>query len=441
MKLADVYAQTPLKGDRRPDLGLRSEPFKQAVIGEIPESWAAVGFEECLEPEVRHVVGKLQTNAYASAGRYPIIDQGQTPVAGYTDDESLAYRGPLPVVIFGDHTRVFKFVSEAFVLGADGTKILHPNGNRVDARFFYYALTRLSIPSRGYNRHYKLLREQWLAIPGTMEEQQTIAAVLSKIQAAVEAQDKIIATLKELKAATMAKLFHEGLRGEPLKQTAIGEVPQSWELWSLESIGKLVTGTTPATSRPEYYGDDVPFISPGDIGDGRLVRKAEKKLSRLGVDVSRPLPARTVLVVCIGSTIGKVGMTTASVSCTNQQINAIICKEEFIPECIYYIMVWNSDRVRTLSTPSPVPILSKGTFAKGVIAVPSDKYEQEKIAQVLCAIDDRIEKAEEKRDTLKTLFSSMLHLLMTGQVRVTSLMVDGSRGRPVHNRLKEVFTQ
>ena len=179
--------------------GLRGEPLKQTEIGEIPESWEVVGFEECLEPEVRHVVGKLQTNAYASAGRYPIIDQGQTPVAGYTDDESLAYRGPLPVVIFGDHTRVFKFVSEVFVLGADGTKILHPNGNRVDARFFYYALTRLSIPSRGYNRHYKLLREQWLAIPGTIEEQRAIGQVLQQFD------DRLAKALA--KSETLKSLF------------------------------------------------------------------------------------------------------------------------------------------------------------------------------------------------------------------------------------------
>lgn len=256
-----------------------------------------------------------------------------------------------------------------------------------------------------------------------LAEQRVIAGVLAKIQAAVEVQEKIIATLRELKAATMAKLFHEGLRGEPLKQTEIGEVPQSWSLRTIGSLGKLVTGTTPPTKNPEYYGGEIPFISPKDIGEWRIVRSAEKTLTEAGAAVSRPLPRRAVLVVCIGSSIGKVGMTSARVSCTNQQINAIICDEGVVPEFVHYLMVWNTDRVRGLSTPSPVPILTKGVFEDAMIAWPADPDEQRGIAKVLCAVDDRIEAAEKDRHILKTIFSSMLHLLMTGRVRVTRKMI------------------
>lgn len=177
-KLKELKAATMAKLFRE---GLHGEPLKQTEVGEIPRSWEVVQFEACLDSQVRYGVGKLQTNAYGLVGRYPIIDQGQDPVAGYTNDESLAYRGSLPVIIFGDHTRVFKFLAQPFVVGADGTKILHPNKNRIDERFFYYALTRLSIPSRGYNRHYKLLREQQIAVPMRIEEQRLIAQILWQI--------------------------------------------------------------------------------------------------------------------------------------------------------------------------------------------------------------------------------------------------------------------
>jgi type I restriction enzyme S subunit len=220
----------------------------------------------------------------------------------------------------------------------------------------------------------------------------------------------------------MAKLFREGLRGEPLKQTEIGEIPESWSLRKIASLGNLVTGTTPATNNPEYYGSDVPFISPGDIGNYRIVRLTGKNISTAGVKVSRPLPFRTVLVVCIGSTIGKVGMTTAEISCTNQQINAIICNETVVPEFVHYLMLWNTDYIRNLSTPSPVPILSKGAFGKGTVACPTDVLEQKQIAKILCAIDDRIETAEAKCNKLGSIFSSMLSLLMTGRVRITGLI-------------------
>ena len=69
---------------------------------------------------------KIKRSAYQESGRYPIIDQSQADIAGYTDDESWLYQGELPVVIFGDHTRVLKFVDFPFCVGADGTQLLRP---------------------------------------------------------------------------------------------------------------------------------------------------------------------------------------------------------------------------------------------------------------------------------------------------------------------------
>jgi type I restriction enzyme S subunit len=309
--------------------------------------------------------------------------------------------------------------------------VLRANPLKADAGFIFYSLltddfiNRVGNLERGAS--YPAVTDndvlgQEIVVP-PLPEQRAIAAVLSKIQTAAEVQEKIVTALKEVKAATMARLFREGLRGEPLKQTEIGEIPESWTMKTIASLGDLVTGTTPPTKNPDHYGGQVPFISPADISDGRIVRKAGKSLSQSGVAVSRPLPPNSVLVVCIGSTIGKVGMTWAPMSCTNQQINAIVCKKGFVPEFVHYLMVWNSDRIRNLSTPSPVPILSKGAFGEAIVALPVDQQEQSDIARVLCAIDDRIEIAESCRNGLKGLFSSMLHLLMTGQVRVTQKMI------------------
>ncbi len=255
-----------------------------------------------------------------------------------------------------------------------------------------------------------------------LQEQRAIAGVLSKLQGAVEAQDKIIATLKELKAATLAKLFREGLRGEPLKETEIGEIPESWEVVQIRSLGEIVTGTTPPTSDRGNYGGDIPFIAPGDLGEFRLVRAAQKALSEAGLRRSRALPPRSVLVVCIGSTIGKVGMTLAPASTTNQQINAVICREGQEPEFVHYLMLWNATRIANMATPSPVPILSKGSFGEISVAVPSDDQEAKEIAATLCAIDELMEARVKTRDAADHIFQSMLHLLMTGEVRVTALM-------------------
>ncbi len=108
-------------------------------------------------------VGQLKTEEYrekSETNYIPIVDQSKTFIAGYTDREDLVYKGNLPVIVFGDHTRIFKFVDFPFVQGADGIKILFPDKNKVDPLFFYYVLRFIDVPSRGYNRHFSLLSVQ-----------------------------------------------------------------------------------------------------------------------------------------------------------------------------------------------------------------------------------------------------------------------------------------
>ncbi|GAH03750.1 unnamed protein product, partial [marine sediment metagenome] len=88
-----------------------------------------------------------------------------------------------------------------------------------------------------------------------------------------------------------------------LKKTEIGLIPENWEMVRLGDIGKIITGTTPSTKKPEYYGGPYMFISPGDITERKYIIKTEKWLSEQGLKVSRSLPKDTVLVVCIGATI------------------------------------------------------------------------------------------------------------------------------------------
>jgi len=220
----------------------------------------------------------------------------------------------------------------------------------------------------------------------------------------------------------MHKLFTEGLHDEEQKETEIGLIPKSWEVVEVDSLGEIVTGTTPPTKNKSYYeGGGFQFISPVDLGDTKYVYKTEKEISLEGLKVSRILPKDAVLVVCIGSTTGKVGLTFKDKSTTNQQINTIICNEEFNPHFIYYLLDFKSDYIRSLSTPSPVPILSKGKFQRAMIPMIKNKREQDKIAEILSAIDEKIEKAKYHKQTLQSLFKTMLNQLMTGRVRVKNL--------------------
>lgn len=255
-----------------------------------------------------------------------------------------------------------------------------------------------------------------------LPEQKKIAHILSTVQWAIEVQERIIQTTTELKKALMHKLFTEGLLNETQKQTEIGPVPESWEVVEIGDLGKCVTGSTPKTKVVSFY--DPPsedFIAPADLGARRYVYDSEKKISPEGLATIRPIPKNTVMCVCIGSSIGKVGMSYREESATNQQINSIICKEGRDPEFVYYLLSYHWEYWKGFATFGPVPILSKGRFTSIAVAIPSSIEEQQTIAKPLVALETKIEVAEKKVAVLKDLFRTLLHELMTAKIRVNDI--------------------
>ena len=260
-----------------------------------------------------------------------------------------------------------------------------------------------------------------------LPEQKKIAHILSTIQRAIEAQERIIQTTTELKKALMQKLFTEGLRGEKQKETEIGLVPESWEVVEIGELGKCVTGSTPKTKVASFYTPPTKdFIAPADLGVRRYVYDSLKKISSEGMGTIRPIPKNSVMCVCIGSSVGKVGMSYRDISATNQQINSIICREDIDSEFVYYLLCQNSEYWKGHATFGTVPILSKGRFASITVAVPSSIEEQKAIAEPLLGLDAKVEVAEQRSSILQDLFRTLLHELMTAKKRVHELELTAS---------------
>ena len=131
----------------------------------VPSGWTIYDFPKTI---VKNKVGRdnqINASEIKSSGKYPVIDQGQDYMAGYSDEKDKVFKPEQPLVIFGDHTRCFKYVDFPFIIGADGTKIITLNTTLFNPKFFYFQLLNLNIPSRGYNRHFKLLKEQKMLCP------------------------------------------------------------------------------------------------------------------------------------------------------------------------------------------------------------------------------------------------------------------------------------
>lgn len=145
---------------------------------------------------------KLQSKQFQPSGKLAVIDQGKEQIAGYTDDESMAYTGSLPVIVFGDHTRIFKYVDHPFVLGADGVRVLTAKDS-FNPLFAYWHCQLLTVPSAGYSRHFKYLREKSFICPdeglqnGFGKLARTITGQLATMKAAASKIEAIHSALLE----------------------------------------------------------------------------------------------------------------------------------------------------------------------------------------------------------------------------------------------------
>lgn len=129
----------------------------------------------------------------------------------------------MPVILFGDHTRVFKFIDFKFVCGADGTKVLLPNTSKYDPMFLFFAFLNIDIPNRGYNRHFSLLREQRIPLP-PLPEQRTIAHIFRVIDNKLQAEEARKQALEALFKTLLHNLMTGKVRVKDLILTETGEV-------------------------------------------------------------------------------------------------------------------------------------------------------------------------------------------------------------------------
>ncbi|MCQ1989485.1 MULTISPECIES: restriction endonuclease subunit S [Gammaproteobacteria] len=388
------------------------------------ESWATESVADCIVPVSVAGKTKIQSRDYKSSGRFPVIDQGQERIAGWTDDESAVIETPLPLVVFGDHTRAFKFLDVPFARGADGTQLLRPKPG-IDPLFFFYACRAIDLPARGYNRHFTVLKEKELSYPGGYGEQKAIAAVLRQTESLLAQQSALLEMLQELKRAAMSRLFTRGLRGEAQKETEIGLVPESWEFDSLGAHHTVVSGGTPSRSNSSFWtGGTIPWVKTTEV-NYCVISETEEHITPRGLENSaaKMLPGGTLLMAMYGQgvTRGKVAILGIEATC-NQACAAITPKNDAVlPRYLYHFLTWRYDEIRSLAHGGQQQNLNLEIVRDLPIVYPKTDDEQNKIITILDSIDRKIALHRQKSAVLEDLFQSLLHKLMTGEIRVADL--------------------
>ena len=184
------------------------------------------------------------------------------------------------------------------------------------------------------------------------------------------------------------------------------EFQGEWEKCKLGDYGKVITGNTPPTKDVENYENgEYLWASPADLGTIKSITETKTMLSAKGFAKTRTLPKGSVLVTCIGSTIGKTGMATKEMS-TNQQINSIVVNDNNDNEFVYYAIQSAFPRYLSSIAVQAVPIISKSAFE----LLPNKKpclQEQKRIGKFLSLLDERIATQNKIIDKLQSLIKGI----------------------------------
>ena len=179
-----------------------------------------------------------------------------------------------------------------------------------------------------------------------------------------------------------------------------------WEKCTIKDYGEVVTGHTPPTSNSEYYDNgSYLWASPADLGISKNITETKTKLSLSGFRKTRNIPKGSVLITCIGSTIGKMGMATETMS-SNQQINSIVINDKSDSDFVYYAISRAFPRYLSEVGIQAVPILSKSNFEK-LPNYTTCREEQDKIGYFLNLLDERIATQNKIIDKLQSLIKGI----------------------------------
>lgn len=336
-------------------------------------------FNEIFEDRTK-IGTKVKTDEYHEKGAYLIIDQGKNLVAGYTDMKDGLFED-VPAIIFGDHTRVIKYVEEPFFLGADGVKVLRSKYDDANYKYLYYALKNVKIPDTGYNRHFKWLKEVKINYPD-IKRQEEIVSVLDKVSLIIENRNEELKYLDTLIKSRFVEMF--------------GDLKSNNKVWHMANFKDCAEIDTNMVH--DFVGyEDYPHIGIDSIekDTGRLV--GYRTISEDGVKSGKYLfTPKHIIYSKIRPNLNKVALPEFNGLCSADAypilVKEDVCNREFLGYTLRskyfldYILAFsnrtnlpkvNKNQVEGFSLPLP-PIELQSQFAAFVKQVDKSKLQIQK---------------------------------------------------------------
>lgn len=367
---------------------------------ELPKGWKWVRIGKIFI-DVTDSQKKIKQKEYLLKGKWPVIDQGQHFIGGYSDADELIYTDELPVIIFGDHTRNVKYIDFQFIQGADGVKVLKPQ-SFIYSKFLFWLLKGLPFPSLGYRRHFPVLKKMFAPLP-PLDEQQRLVARIESLFAKLDAAKEKVQAVLDAHETRKAALLHEAIAGN-LIGAGEKELKPLSEIVDLIRIGPFGS----ALHKEDYIQGGIPVVNPQHIVNQVICPDSRKSISESKAD------SLAVYKMCVNDIIigrrGEMGRTAPVGEDEAGWLCGTGCmllrlKKEY--DAKFYSLVIASQKSKQYLETHAVGSTMKNLNEKIIRNLPVPVYSYAEQQEIVAVLDRLLGREEEVRQSAESVLAAI----------------------------------
>ncbi len=393
--------------------------FQETLLGKIPKEWRIVRLRELFI----YIKGKKPKNLIKEEkeGYLPYLttDYLRTGIpSNYAKPEkNIVAVNDNDILLLWDGSNAGEFfLGKRGILASTMVKLI-PKVNEINTLFYFYYFklveNKLKSLTKGTGIPHveKSVFENLQLIKPSLEEQWGVAEVLSSLDRAIEATEKLIGSLERLKRGLMQELLTRGIGHKEYKQTPIGKIPKQWEVVPLSRIAKIIMGQSPPSSTYNEEGVGLPFLQ-GKAEFGRIY-PAPKLYTSKPIKIAE----KGDLLISVRAPVGDVNIAPYRL-CIGRGLAAIRFTNNIANTLFYfYYFDFIKPRLEAMGKGSTFKAITKKDLES--LLVPKPPIEEQKmIADTLYSIDRWIEAEEKRKEKLERLKRGLMEVLLTGRVRV-----------------------
>lgn len=342
---------------------------------------------------------------YKDEYKTPVLTAGKSFILGYTNELKGIYN-KLPVIIFDDFTTATKFVDFKFKVKSSAMKMLTAKNNLINIKYVFLMMQGIKANLTSHKRYYlSIYQNKKILLPLSggkpfLKEQERIVSILEKAEKQKEKSKQAEELLDEYLKSVFNEMFYNG----------------KFEKVKLKELCAVISGSTPSTTKEEYWNGNIDWITPAELidGDNYYYYESQRKITPQGLDSASTLFPKDTVMLTTRAPIGKVAIAGKEM-CTNQGFKNMICKDELNPIYLYFWLLFHKDYLNSLGVGATFKEISKKIVENIKIPLPPFPLQQ-KFASIVGQVEKMKESVKKAQRNSEELFNSLMQKAFKGEL-------------------------